>query len=198
MGRKRRASRPPRSSDSLDPPARGRGPPDRRSGPIAAFSRLGQPAGSRHRSFAQCGCRQQSSPSRSTSRDYRCRIGCHGGLGRCVRRLSRWGNLSGTSADGPITPRLHGPSSSDRDLRSRPHRCPAHPLPPRCRRGFSGPRPEASTRLSLKWPLDRKRAPIVWITGGDGPLLRPAIDGNAQLWPEMTLEGLRLAVEAIP
>ena len=43
-----------------------------------------------------------------------------------------------------------------------------------------------------------KASPDLWITGGDGPLLQPAIDGNAQLWPEMTLEGLRLAVEAIP
>ena len=43
-----------------------------------------------------------------------------------------------------------------------------------------------------------KASPDVWITGGDGPLLRPAIDVDAELWPEMTLEGLRLAVEAIP
>jgi type III pantothenate kinase len=40
--------------------------------------------------------------------------------------------------------------------------------------------------------------PDLWITGGDGALLQPAIDGRAQLWPEMTLEGLRLTAEALP
>jgi type III pantothenate kinase len=40
--------------------------------------------------------------------------------------------------------------------------------------------------------------PDVWITGGDGPLLQPAIKGRPHLWPEMTLEGLRLTAEALP
>jgi type III pantothenate kinase len=40
--------------------------------------------------------------------------------------------------------------------------------------------------------------PDLWITGGDGALLQPAIDGRAHLWPEMTLEGLRLTAEALP
>jgi type III pantothenate kinase len=41
------------------------------------------------------------------------------------------------------------------------------------------------------------RTPDVWLTGGDGPLLHPALDPPAQLWPEMTLEGTRLAAEAL-
>jgi type III pantothenate kinase len=40
--------------------------------------------------------------------------------------------------------------------------------------------------------------PDLWITGGDGALLRPAVDGQPHLWPEMTLEGLRLTAEALP
>jgi type III pantothenate kinase len=41
-------------------------------------------------------------------------------------------------------------------------------------------------------------SPDLWITGGDGTLLQTAIDGRAHLWPEMTLEGLRLTAEALP
>ncbi len=36
----------------------------------------------------------------------------------------------------------------------------------------------------------------VYLTGGDGPLLAHAVDGRAELWLEMTLEGLRLSAEA--
>ncbi len=38
--------------------------------------------------------------------------------------------------------------------------------------------------------------PQVFLTGGDGPFLAPLIPG-AELWPTMTLEGVRLAAEAI-
>jgi type III pantothenate kinase len=38
--------------------------------------------------------------------------------------------------------------------------------------------------------------PDVFLTGGDGPLLHAALGPTAQLWPTMTLEGIRLAVEA--
>lgn len=37
----------------------------------------------------------------------------------------------------------------------------------------------------------------VFLTGGDGPLLHTVIP-EAQLWPEMTLEGIRLSAEALP
>lgn len=37
----------------------------------------------------------------------------------------------------------------------------------------------------------------VLLTGGDGPLLHTIIP-EAQLWPEMTLEGIRLSAEALP
>jgi type III pantothenate kinase len=37
----------------------------------------------------------------------------------------------------------------------------------------------------------------VFLTGGDGPLLRPALP-EAYPWPEMTLEGIRLSAEALP
>ncbi len=38
----------------------------------------------------------------------------------------------------------------------------------------------------------------VFLTGGDADLLRPALRGNVVLWPEMTLEGIRLTAEALP
>ena len=38
----------------------------------------------------------------------------------------------------------------------------------------------------------------VYLTGGDAALLRPVVDQRAQVWPEMTLEGLRLSAEAQP
>jgi type III pantothenate kinase len=39
--------------------------------------------------------------------------------------------------------------------------------------------------------------PQVFLTGGDGPLLH-AVLPEAQLWPTMTLEGIRLSAEALP
>ena len=36
--------------------------------------------------------------------------------------------------------------------------------------------------------------PDVFLTGGDGPLLHPALGPDVQLWPAMTLEGIRLSV----
>jgi type III pantothenate kinase len=40
-------------------------------------------------------------------------------------------------------------------------------------------------------------APEVFLTGGDGAALH-AVLPNAQLWPTMTLEGIRLSAEALP
>jgi type III pantothenate kinase len=40
--------------------------------------------------------------------------------------------------------------------------------------------------------------PEIFLTGGDAPLLRPALRGTVVAWPEMTLEGIRLAAEALP
>ena len=39
---------------------------------------------------------------------------------------------------------------------------------------------------------------VVFLTGGDAPLLQHSLDNRAVLWPEMTLEGLRLSAEALP
>lgn len=39
-------------------------------------------------------------------------------------------------------------------------------------------------------------APQVFLTGGDGPFLAPLLPG-VELWPTMTLEGVRLAAEAL-
>ncbi|HEY7156139.1 MAG TPA: type III pantothenate kinase [Gemmataceae bacterium] len=39
--------------------------------------------------------------------------------------------------------------------------------------------------------------PQVFLTGGDGPLLHSVLP-EAQLWPTMTLEGIRLSAEALP
>jgi pantothenate kinase type III len=38
----------------------------------------------------------------------------------------------------------------------------------------------------------------VFLTGGDALLLLPCVDKRAFLWPEMTLEGIRLTAEAQP
>lgn len=40
--------------------------------------------------------------------------------------------------------------------------------------------------------------PDIFVTGGDGPTLVEALDTRVQLWPEMTLEGIRLSAEALP
>ena len=40
--------------------------------------------------------------------------------------------------------------------------------------------------------------PAVFLTGGDGPALVGALGPTATHWPEMTLEGIRLAAEALP
>ncbi len=38
--------------------------------------------------------------------------------------------------------------------------------------------------------------PVVFLTGGDGPLLAPALDSATILWPQMILEGIRIAAES--
>jgi type III pantothenate kinase len=40
--------------------------------------------------------------------------------------------------------------------------------------------------------------PAFFLTGGDAPLMKDPIHNGALLWPEMTLEGLRLSAEAQP
>ncbi len=40
--------------------------------------------------------------------------------------------------------------------------------------------------------------PEVFLTGGDGALLQPVLGNRVRAWPEMTLEGIRLAAEALP
>jgi len=37
----------------------------------------------------------------------------------------------------------------------------------------------------------------VFLTGGDGPLLAPVLDPSYHLWPQMTLEGLRISAESL-
>jgi type III pantothenate kinase len=41
-------------------------------------------------------------------------------------------------------------------------------------------------------------APDLFFTGGDAALLRPVLGDPVHLWPEMTLEGIRLSAEALP
>jgi type III pantothenate kinase len=41
-------------------------------------------------------------------------------------------------------------------------------------------------------------APEIYLTGGDAPLLLPALRGKVVVWPEMTLEGIRLTAESLP
>jgi type III pantothenate kinase len=40
--------------------------------------------------------------------------------------------------------------------------------------------------------------PQVFFTGGDAPLLAGSLDPTVETWPNMTLEGLRLAAESLP
>jgi len=39
--------------------------------------------------------------------------------------------------------------------------------------------------------------PVVFLTGGDAELLAPVLDSWVILWPEMTLEGIRIAAEGL-
>lgn len=45
---------------------------------------------------------------------------------------------------------------------------------------------------------DSNNAPVVFVTGGDGPAIAPFIGRPYQTWPAMTLEGIRLAAEQTP
>src|SRR5262249_26522535 len=38
----------------------------------------------------------------------------------------------------------------------------------------------------------------IYLTGGDGPLLAKALNHDFQLWPNMTLEGIRISAETKP
>jgi type III pantothenate kinase len=40
--------------------------------------------------------------------------------------------------------------------------------------------------------------PAVFLTGGDASLLAEVLESSVHIWPEMTLEGIRLAAEALP
>jgi type III pantothenate kinase len=40
--------------------------------------------------------------------------------------------------------------------------------------------------------------PQIFVTGGDGPLLAKALNRDVHLWPNMTLEGIRIAAESVP
>jgi type III pantothenate kinase len=49
-------------------------------------------------------------------------------------------------------------------------------------------------QLAAEWT----QPPHIFLTGGDAPLLQPAVDGRTEVWPEMTLEGIRLTALAQP
>jgi type III pantothenate kinase len=40
--------------------------------------------------------------------------------------------------------------------------------------------------------------PHFFLTGGDGPLLHGALGTSVELWPDLTLEGIRLTAESLP
>jgi type III pantothenate kinase len=40
--------------------------------------------------------------------------------------------------------------------------------------------------------------PHIFLTGGDGPLLQAALGTSVELWPDLTLEGIRLTAESLP
>ncbi len=39
---------------------------------------------------------------------------------------------------------------------------------------------------------------VIYLTGGDAKILQPILHSEIKLWPEMTLEGIRIAAEALP
>jgi type III pantothenate kinase len=51
--------------------------------------------------------------------------------------------------------------------------------------------------LVERYAAGMKATPRVFLTGGDGPVLH-AVLPEADLWPTMTLEGIRLSAEALP
>jgi type III pantothenate kinase len=81
------------------------------------------------------------------------------------------------------------------------HACPALP----------GVRTSAAIEAGVFWSVaggistmveqltSQTRTPArIFLTGGDAPLLLPALPTSCQAWPTMTLEGIRLAAEALP
>jgi len=53
----------------------------------------------------------------------------------------------------------------------------------------------ARARLVIRQPGDEN--PVVFLTGGDAELLESGTDSWGLLWPEMTLEGIRIAAEGL-
>lgn len=52
--------------------------------------------------------------------------------------------------------------------------------------------------LVRKLSAERPTKPAIYLTGGDARLLEHSIVGRHILWPEMTLQGISLAAEALP
>jgi type III pantothenate kinase len=46
--------------------------------------------------------------------------------------------------------------------------------------------------------LSSRPSPVIFLTGGDAKTLAATIGTEVILWPEMTLEGIRIAAEALP
>jgi len=49
------------------------------------------------------------------------------------------------------------------------------------------------TALIARMAEKERTLPMVFLTGGDAQLLSPAVDPSTIVWPEMTLEGIRIA-----
>jgi type III pantothenate kinase len=47
------------------------------------------------------------------------------------------------------------------------------------------------------WSRQEREDPAVFLTGGDSDLLEPVMDSRMIVWPEMTLEGIRIAAEGL-
>lgn len=52
----------------------------------------------------------------------------------------------------------------------------------------------AILRQLMAQRLNPPRTPLIFLTGGDAQLLAPVFEQDVIIWPEMTLEGVRLAV----
>jgi type III pantothenate kinase len=52
--------------------------------------------------------------------------------------------------------------------------------------------------LVERYQLQAAVPPNLFLTGGDGPLLQAALGAAVELWPDLTLEGIRLTAETLP
>jgi type III pantothenate kinase len=118
-----------------------------------------------------------------------------------------WLDETGAFAGGTIFPGLRLMAKSLHDYTALlPLIDVRHPAPP-----LPGPSTPAAMEAGMFWAVvggihaltnqmaaQASRAPVRFVTGGDAALLHPALGSDFILWPEMTLQGIRITAEAQP